>query len=209
MMRRRAGTSATAVVLSLALYAGPALAESEDCYWNVEGMPYSMPTPPEAEVTPKHETSGYGEGTPAGILMVLLLETRTDPWLTELCPSLAPKSLSRLRKAYQRARCTPASSVGRMVEGLASGGSFTIGDFRSRARKRRQHPATVAALCEDIADIPLECFDYQSDGGDLSWLRRNDPHCEAWLPDIEAVRTGIQGLYSKVDDEAPRRELRD
>ncbi|MEL6197863.1 MAG: hypothetical protein AAFT19_08455 [Pseudomonadota bacterium] len=141
--------SGFAIVASLALTSTPLRAEpgQDFCYWDAEGVPYSMPTPDGAGVT---------SGRAWDQLFVLQMN---HPHLAfvSLCGATRADHLSAARERFDDL-CPSESSLMRMIEGLANRGPIIVEGMSFLEALKSDHPEELAKVCEGFEDVEPFCF---------------------------------------------------
>jgi hypothetical protein len=171
-----------------------ASADNKVCYWNAEGLPYSKAPPPDA-----------GEPLfPGGPMQALgaMLGEAPQLMFESVCGVIDDADLVKSREVYRRWGCSPDSSMGQMIEGLASGGVFVspaMSFLEHASDKYKEEFAEHCALLEGIDPI---C--YRVSGGFPKDVERYPQCVEAW-PKIKAFGE----FYSEIKDreKAVLREL--
>ncbi|MEM8790477.1 MAG: hypothetical protein AAGE80_02575 [Pseudomonadota bacterium] len=108
----------------LACAASQAQAGHLGCYWNAEGLPYSM-EPPEG-TAPNPNPSSTSNGPISSPLNYTFAMHMNNPHLIlkHGCGIVDERDIVPARELYEGWGCTAQSSLGRMIEGLPRGGAY-------------------------------------------------------------------------------------
>lgn len=166
---------AVILVGTFAAVATEASADNKFCYWNAEGLPYSkepLPNTDEAVVP----------GGPIQALGAMILEA-PQLMFESVCGVIDDADLVKPREVYRRWGCSADSSMGQMIEGLASGGVFVSPAMSFLEFASDKYEEEFAPHCALLAGIDPIC--YRISGGFPKDVERYPQCVEAW-PKIKA-----------------------
>jgi hypothetical protein len=173
-----------------------ASADNKVCYWNAEGLPYSMAPPPDAEEAL----------FPGGPMQAIQAIVNASPQLIyqQACGLIGEADLAKPREIYLRWGCSPDSSVGQMVEGLASGGilvSPVMSFIEYAADKYKKEFAEQCPLLKGIEPI---CYLVSAESPSPKDMEKY-PHCVGLWRKIESFENFFTEIVKR--DEAIFSEL--
>lgn len=162
-----------------------ASADNKVCYWNAEGLPYSKAPPPDA-----------GESLfPGGPMQAIRTLLNASPQLIykQACGLVAETDLDKPREIYRRWGCPPDSSVGQMIEGLASGGVLVSPAMSSVEYLTSKYADEFNEHCKLLEGIDPICYLVSGNSPNPNDMEKY-PQCDnVWLRIVafEAFWAGI------------------
>jgi hypothetical protein len=127
-----------------------ASADNKVCYWNAEGMPYSKAPPPDAG-------EPLFSGGPLQALDAMHMEA-PQLMYKAASGSIEDADLVRPREVYRRWGCSTDSSMGQMIEGLASGGVFLSQGMSFLEYATDKYVDEFAEHCPLLKGVDPICF---------------------------------------------------
>lgn len=164
---------------------GASLADNKFCYWNAEGLPYSKVPPP-----------GTGEALfPGGPMQAVQVIINASPQLIykQACGLIGQDDLVKPGEIYLRWGCSPDSSMGRMVEELASGGALVSPVMSFVEFATNEYKDDFAEQCALLVGIEPICYLVSAEHPTQKDAERY-PHCAGLWRRINAFGEFSRGL---------------
>ena len=173
-----------------------ASADNKVCYWNAEGLPYSKAPPPDADEAL----------FPGGPMQAILAIIYASPQLIskQACGPIEGAHLVKSREIYRRWGCPPDSSMGQMVEGLASGGVFIWQGMSFLEYAANKYEEEFAEQCPLFEGIDPICYLVSGSSPHPKDMERY-PQCAGTWPRIKAIEEFFTEILKR--DKTVRIEL--
>ncbi|MEM1275678.1 MAG: hypothetical protein AAGH74_04065 [Pseudomonadota bacterium] len=197
-----------AVACSFLIGAVHASAEPRQCYWNVDGLPYSMETPSNA-------TEDEQSLTLVAMLYVMFANS-PELVVKSACQDVVETDLEQAREIYRHWGCSRESSIGRMIEGLPTGGVFISSWMTAYQQLYENNPVFSGELCQLVKETDSVCFRTELTGVEDfdKELHAKYPNCALWwsrpfaakfktliTPEIKEMRARDRALIDAANEQ--------